>query len=142
MIECLIVLMLKWLARSNYSNNQAIRQSSNLKGVDFGAAGGEVGCGEGYEDEDEFGDGEVVVVVVEEYVDGDVEQYAHHDAHDEALEQFVGREEVDIAEGAEGGHDGEKGEEAEGTPEAVMIVDEKADEDECDGDVVEYDAIE
>ena len=30
MRECLNVLMLEWLARSNHSSNQAIRQSSNL----------------------------------------------------------------------------------------------------------------
>ena len=140
MCECVNVLVLG--ASKRFTNLRINEFTSSEHGVDFGAAGGEVGCGEGYEDEEEFGDGEVVVVVVEEYVDRDVEQYAHDDAHDEALEQWVGREEVDVAEGAEGGHDGEKHEEAEGTPEAVMIVDEKADEDECDGDVVEYDAIE
>ena len=29
-IECLNVLMLEWLAQSNHSNNQALRQSINL----------------------------------------------------------------------------------------------------------------
>ncbi len=30
MLECLNVLMIEWLTRSKYSNNQAIRQSNNL----------------------------------------------------------------------------------------------------------------
>ena len=33
LLECLIVLMLEWLAQSNYLNNKAIRQSSNQYNV-------------------------------------------------------------------------------------------------------------
>ena len=31
MLECLIVLMLEWLAQSIYSNNQTIKQYNNKK---------------------------------------------------------------------------------------------------------------
>lgn len=38
-------------------------------GIDFGTAWSEIGSDEGQDDEEEFGEGEVVVVVVEEDVD-------------------------------------------------------------------------
>ena len=82
-------------------------------GIDFGAARGEVGGKESYENEQEFGDGEIVVVVVEEDADRDMQQYAHNDTHDEALQQFVGWEEVEVEKRAERCHDGEEQEQGE-----------------------------
>lgn len=71
-----------------------------------------------------------------------MEKDTNDNAHDEALQGFVGGEEEEVAEGSEGCHDGKECEEPEGAPEAVAVGDEKADEDEGDGDVVEDDAIE
>ena len=111
-------------------------------GVYFGAAWGEVCGGESDEDEGEFGPGEVVVVVVEEDAYGDVEEDADDDGHDEALEHLVFGNEVEVAEGAKGCHDGKEREECEAFPEVVAVVHEEADEDKCDGYVVEDNAVE
>ncbi len=53
------------------------------------------------------------MVVVEEDVDGDMEEYADDDTHDEALKRFVGWQQEEVAERAEGGHDCEEGQEQE-----------------------------
>ena len=49
--------------------------------------------------------------VVEEDVDGDMEEYADYDTHDEALKRFVRWQQEEVAERAEGGHDSEEGQE-------------------------------
>lgn len=77
-------------------------------GIDFGAAWGEVGGKECYEDKQEFYDGEVVVIVVEEDTDGYMEQDTHDDTHDEALQHFVGGQEIEVEKRAERCHDGEE----------------------------------
>lgn len=55
----------------------------------------------------------MVVVVVEEDVDGDMEEYADDDTHDEALKRFVRWQQEEVAERAERGHDSEEGQEQE-----------------------------
>ena len=47
------------------------------------------------------------MVVVEKDADGHMQQYAHNDTHDEALEHLVGRQKVEVEERAERCHDGE-----------------------------------
>ena len=85
-------------ASKKFTNLRINEFTSSEQGIDFGAAGGEVGGDEGNEDEQEFGDGEVVVVVVEKDVDSDVKKYAHYNTHDDALEQFVRGYEIEVAE--------------------------------------------
>ena len=80
------------------------------------------------------------MVVVEEDADGDMQQYADDDAHDESLQHFVLGHEVAVAEGSEGCHDGKYEQESEGFPERIAVVHKEADQDEGDGDVVQDDA--
>ena len=82
------------------------------------------------------------MLLVEEDADGDMQQDAHDNTHDESLEHLVGREEEHIAQRSEGRHHGKKGQQQERTPELVAVVHEQREQDERDGNVVEHNAVE
>ena len=96
-------------------------------GVDFGAAGSEVGGGESDEDKHQLGESKGVVVVVEEDADRDVQQDADHHTHDERLQHLVIGQQVQVAQRTQRGHDGKDGQQQERLPEAVAVVDKEAD---------------
>ena len=118
-----------------------IHYSSSTQGVYLGAARGEVCGNKGHNDDEQLGEGESVVVVVEEDAHSNVEQYAHHNAHDQCLQDFVFGYEVEVAQRAKGCHDGEKCQQAKRFPKTVAVVHKEADKHQGDGNVVQDDAV-
>ena len=110
--------------------------------VDFGASRSEIGGYECNDDEQKFDKREVIVVVVEEDADGDMEQNADNDTHNDALQGFVFGHEVEVAERTEGGHHSENGEKQERTPETIAVVDEERNHHKGNRNVVKNNAVE
>ena len=82
------------------------------------------------------------MVVVEENADRDMEQNADNDAHNDALQGFVFRHEVEVAKRTERGHHGEYGEKQERTPETISVVDEERNHHKSNRNIVKNNAVE
>ena len=110
------------------------------RAVDFGATGGVVGGDKGKEDEQEFAPSEGVVVI-EEDADAHMQQNAHDHTHDETLQHLVFGLQAGDAAGITREREGKGGPYPSGTPEAVVMTNEKSHQHQSYGDVVQHDAV-